>query len=275
MPFVNDNLAPHRIWYDTAGESGPPVLLIMGFTMRGTAWRWQIDELSRHHRVAWFDHAGLGESGPLAVRRLRMQHLAQDALSVVDDLGWDDAHVVGLSMGGMIAQHIGLDHRERVRSLTLAATHPGGLRTAIPPLGGLRAFLQIRRAASREERLEALATLLLGRDFREREPERVREILMSDFTQPPPVSTTLAQMHAIARHRTAHRLRELSDLDVMIVRPGEDQLIDPAESDRLYSLLPDARMLRFDDSGHAVTRQYAEEFNEALLRHFATAEEKR
>jgi len=220
MPFAHAQQTGHRIWYHTAGESGTPVLLIMGFTMRGTAWRWQIGALSERHRVAWFDHAGLGRSAPVATRRLTMGHLAADALTVMDDLGWERAHVVGISMGGMIAQHVALSSGPRVRSLTLAATHCGGFPNVLPPLEGMRAFVAIQRAGSRDERLDALAKLLFGPNFRTEEAERCRKILLADFTRPPELKTTLAQLHAILRHRTADRLKELRSLPVMIVRPG-------------------------------------------------------
>jgi 3-oxoadipate enol-lactonase len=268
MPFTSSRRRRHRIWFETAGDTGTPVLLIMGFTMRGAAWRWQIDELSHHHRVAWFDHAGLGESGPLEVKRPTMRDLSEDAVAVIDELGWDRAHVVGLSMGGMIAQHLGLLYRDRIRSLTLAATHAGGFPAVIPPLEGLGAFLRIRLARSRERRLEALAELLFGEEFRRQRRDRCREMLLADFTRPPDPSTVLAQLHAIVRHRTSHRLHELSDVPVMIVRPGEDRLIDPRESDRLFELIPHATRVDFERSGHAVSRQHADEFNDSLLDHF-------
>lgn len=274
MRYAHSDDTGHRIWYDTAGDTGTPVLLIMGFTMRGTAWRWQIDALSEHHRVAWFDHAGLGHSGPLGTRRLTMRHLAQDTRAVMDDLGWDQAHVVGLSMGGMIAQHLGLRFRPRVRSLTLAATHAGGFPGVLPPLDGLRTFLEIRTAGSREERIEALARLLFGDRFRQEQPDKCADILLADFTSEPDLKTTLAQLHAIMRHRTAPRVPELGELPVMIVRPGEDRLIHPRESDRLAELLPSAKVVRFDDSGHAVSRQYADAFNRELLAHFADADKR-
>jgi pimeloyl-ACP methyl ester carboxylesterase len=263
----------HRIWYESAGDSGTPVLLIMGFTMPGSAWRWQVDELSRHHRVAWFDHAGLGKSGPLSVRRLTMRHLSDDAVSVMETLGWDEAHVVGISMGGMIAQHVGLRFRDRVRSLTLAATHCGGFPNVVPPLDGLRSFLRVQRARSREGRLDALSELLFSSEFRRSQPERCKELLLADFRRPPKLRTSLAQLHAIFRHRTAERLHELEELPVMIIRPGEDRLIDPRESDRLSRLLPSARVVRVDDAGHAVSRQNADAFNRELLRHLAEADD--
>ena len=155
-------LGPHRIAYSCAGDSGDPVLLVMGLTMRGDAWRHQIDDLAQHHRVAWFDHAGLGASGPVRSRRLRMADLAADAIGVLDSLGWERAHLVGLSMGGMIAQHIALDVPGRIATLSLLATHSGGCQPVLPPREAIKLLLASTVARDSERRLEVLAKLGLA-----------------------------------------------------------------------------------------------------------------
>ncbi len=243
----------------------------MGFTMRGRAWRYQIDALSERHRVAWFDHAGVGASGPIGPRFLKMKHLAQDALGVADELGWDSFHLAGLSMGGMISQHIALSEPERVRSLTLAATHAGGIRYVVPPTQGIRALMKTRKGSA-SRRMDALGELLLGREFREENPERAREVLRSDFTAPPSMQTQLKQIGAISRHRTLDRLEELGKLPVLIIRPGHDVLITPRSSDVLHDRIPGSRMVWVPGAGHAVSRERPELFNAALLEHFGAAD---
>lgn len=269
MPHAR--LARHTLWYDTAGERGSPVMLIMGYGMRGTAWQAQIPALARAHRAAWFDHAGLGESGPLALRRLRMAHMADDVLDLMDHLEWQRAHVVGISMGGMIAQHVALRARHRVRSLTLVATHAGGFGTALPPLEGLRQFARANFARG-PERVEALCRLLYAPDFLEANRERAQSLLAVDFARPPPPAVRMAQLHAILRHDTSRQLRTLEGLPVLVVRPGCDILIHPRHCDRLHGCIPGARLERFDDSGHGITRQCPERFNELLLEHLAVAD---
>ena len=263
----------HRIWYDTAGQ-GAPMLLIMGFTMRGTAWKRNIPELSKHHELAWFDHAGLGESSPLRKKRLMMHDMVDDAMGVMDDMGWDRAHIVGISMGGMIAQHLALNHPERVDTLTLTATHAGGWGAMVPPLRGVRLFMEANQGP-RGRRLDALAELLFSPTFLQQEPKLAQQMLHDDFQHEPPVETRMAQLHAISRHFTAHRLHELSDTSTLVIRPGRDLLIAPRESDRLHQLIPGSKLVRFDDCGHGVTRQLSESFNEAVLAHTNAKRERR
>ncbi|MDF1563669.1 MAG: alpha/beta fold hydrolase [Deltaproteobacteria bacterium] len=271
MPTAHAERGPHRIWYETAGESGSPVLLIMGLTMSGIAWHRQVEAFAPHHRVAVFDHAGVGDSGPISVRRLTMDHLRRDALSVMDDLGWERAHVVGISMGGMIAQHLALDARERVLSLTLAATHAGGRLPVLPTASGARWFLKVSRAKSQTERLDAMTHLLFSDGYRRANPEAAREAIRRDFKSLAPFGVRLRQLHAVSGHHTAPRLHELRGLPTLVIRPGQDILVPPRESDRLARLIPEARLARIDEAGHGVSREGAERFNQASLEHFARA----
>ena len=126
--------APTRhtaLHYTVQGDAGPPVLLIMGFGAGAAEWQALATELARDHRVLAFDHAGLGASGPLGPG-LDMAGLVHHIESLLDHAGWPDAHIVGMSMGGMIAQHVALDRPGRVRSASLlvsSAHGPTALRT--------------------------------------------------------------------------------------------------------------------------------------------------
>ncbi len=260
----------HRIWFDLQGDTGSPVLLIMGLTMSGIAWNRQVEAFAEHHRVAVFDHAGVGDSGPLEIRRLTMRHLREDALSVMDALGWERAHVVGISMGGMIAQHIALDAPERLLSLTLVATHAGGLLPVLPTRDGARWFLKVSRGTQRE-RLDAMTHLLFSDAFREANPAAARDAIQSDFKGVAPLSTRLRQIHAVFGHHTAPRLHELGKVPTLVVRPGQDIMVHPKHSDRLVELIPSAKLARIDEAGHGVTRQSPKIFNALALEHFAAA----
>ena len=266
MPFAERK--HHHIWYETHGDSGAPVLLIMGLTMRGAAWQHQIEALSQHHRVAVFDHHGVGESSPLGKRRLTMRGMANDALAVLDELGWAQAHLVGISMGGMIAQTIAAHAPDRVLSLALAATHAGGPRSFLPPPRGIGLMVRSTRL-NPEVRLRHLGRLLFTEDFCRTDPELARSLLLRDLRRPPPPSTLLAQIAAIAAHHNEPALPRFEAFPTVILRPGKDNLIDPRHSDRLHRSIPGSRLVRFDDSGHLLTRQCAKRLNDALLDHLS------
>ena len=108
----------------------------MGFGMPGAVWGPQVDDLQADHRCCYYDHLGVGDSdrGPF----LRtIPSMAEDAVRIMDDLSWDRAHVVGVSMGGMIAQELALGFGDRCRSLTLVATHGGAPIASLPTARGM------------------------------------------------------------------------------------------------------------------------------------------
>jgi pimeloyl-ACP methyl ester carboxylesterase len=264
---------PHaRIHYDSTGERGTPVLLIMGFGVPGHMWLNQIPALAARHRVAWFDNAGAGRTERRARGYYSMAELGRDAVAVLDALGWDDAHVVGASMGGMIAQHMALERPGRVRSLSLVVTHPGGLRHAVPPLSSLAlflgGFLGPRRLRPRAlERLIFPDEYLAGADVL-----RLRTAMKEHVVAAAPARQRLAQLAAVLGHRAGPRLSALADKPVLVVKAGKDRLVRPQASDQLHARIPGSTLVEFADAGHALLHQCADRLNQALLAHFASVD---
>ncbi len=259
-----------RLAYLTEGTAGPCVLLIMGFGMAGEAWRPQLDGLAAGHRVAAYDHLGLGGSDP-APPWPTMLTMATDATRVLDALGWPSAHVVGVSMGGMIAQELALLAPPRVRSLTLIATHAGGVQAALPTVRGMIRFAQAN-LGSPPQRLAALKALLYTPEFlASTDMERLDRRLADSASRRAPRETLRGHLHAVNAHRTASRLGRLRT-PTLVVRPGRDILVSPRNSDRLARAIPGARVARFEDAGHGVTFQCADALNRELASHFAAAE---
>ncbi len=258
-----------RIAYFLAGEAGPPVLLVMGYGMRGVAWEPQVDTLRRDHRLCYYDHLGVGESddppGPITMRSM-----AQDALRVMDAAGFPRAHLVGVSMGGMIAQELALHSPERFESLTLIATHAGGLRSMLPTPRGLRCFVRAQLAPPRE-RVKALTELLYPDSFVARVDVASLESRMRQTVGRRAKRRTLVhQLRAIALHDARQRLGAIT-LPTLIVRPGLDVLIHPSRSDELHRHMPSSTLLRIDDAGHGCIFQSAETLADALREHFRAA----
>lgn len=104
--------------------AGPPLLLIQGIGLARWGWGPALDLLAERFQVLAYDNRGIGESdappGPYTVSML-----ADDALTVLDEAGVSKAHVLGASLGGMVAQHLAVEHPERVERLVLVCTTPG------------------------------------------------------------------------------------------------------------------------------------------------------
>jgi 3-oxoadipate enol-lactonase len=243
-----------------------PLLMIMGLAGSARAWTRLLPHVSRRHRALVFDNRGTGDSdgvrGPLT-----MDDLAADALAVLDAAGEDSAHVLGVSMGGMVAQHLALAHRERVRSLLLACTTPGG-RSGSPPWR-LLATAALRPVLGPDRTSGLLAPALYAPATRFEHPERIdfdRRVRLGDAT---PTATLLAQMAAVARHDVRGRLGELDGLSVTVIHGADDVLVPPARGRELAAGIPGARLVELERCGHMLTTDAEAPAAGAVLEHLA------
>lgn len=262
-------LRDHRFWFEQHGDTGTPVILIMGFGISGRAWAPQVEALKTRHRVVIFDNRGIGET-ETSKTPYGFADLADDVIALMDHLGFEKAHVVGVSMGGMIAQHLALRHPQRLLSLGLIATLPGGsLRHTVPSPSSLALFLRAN-TTSGAPRFAALRKLLYTeRYLKEVDPEQsFNQGNLEIFAVPADTTTRLNQLRAVLRHDVTRDLPRVTT-PTLIVKPEEDRLVRPENSDRIAALLPHATVLRLKDAGHGVTHQHKDVVNSALLEHFA------
>jgi pimeloyl-ACP methyl ester carboxylesterase len=245
-----------------------PVLMIMGLAASSRLWYRLRPWIARRHRAILFDNRGTGSS-PAVRGRLTMAGMADDAVSVLDAAGVESAHVIGASMGGMIAQHVALDHRDRVRSLVLACTTPGG-RSGVPPWR-LLAASALRPLFGSRRTFPLVAPLLYASDTRIAHTDRMHEDLerrMEDNTSP---LTVYAQMAAIVGHDTRGRLAELAGLRTLVVHGLEDGLVPPARGRELAALIPGAALELIPACGHLLTTDAEQATASAILTHLERA----
>ena len=245
---------------------GEPVLMIMGLGASSRLWFRLLPHIARRHRAIVFDNRGTGDSSPVR-GRLSMRGLAHDARAVLDDAGVESAHVLGASMGGMIAQHLALEERTSIRSLTLACTTPGG-RSGVPPWR-LMTTAALRPILGSERTFPLVAPALYARDTLEQRPERVREDLarrLEDNTSP---LTLYAQMGAIAGHNTRARLGELKGISTLVVHGLEDNLVPSDRGRELAALIPGAQLELVAKCGHLLTTDAEDQVADAVLGHLA------
>jgi pimeloyl-ACP methyl ester carboxylesterase len=242
---------------------GEPVLMIMGLGASSRLWYRLLPWIARRHRVILFDNRGTGTSAPVR-SRLTMSGLARDAVDVLDAAGEQSAHVVGASMGGMIAQQVALDHPERVRSLVLACTTAGGP-SGLPPWR-LMATVALRPLLGARRTFPLVAPVLYAAATLDGNPARVQEDLkrrMADATSP---LTVYAQLAAIALHDTRNRLGELA-VPTLVVHGLEDGLVPPRRAHELAELIPGSRLELVPSCGHLLTTDAEEQTAAAILVH--------
>jgi pimeloyl-ACP methyl ester carboxylesterase len=260
-----------RLAYDVRG-SGPPVLLVQGVGVHGGGWRPQVDALAGLYRCVSFDNRGMGRSVPAGVP-ITVEQMADDALAILDAEGFEAAHVVGHSLGGLVALHLALEARPRVRSLALMCTFADGRAAAPLTLRmmwlGMRSRLGTRRMRRRGFlRLVMPAAALAGIDA-DALAERYAPLFGHDLGEQPPVVND--QLSAMRKYSAAARLGELAGLPTLILSGAHDPISPPRVSAALAGGIPGARHVAFHDASHGLPIQHADRVNALLLEHLAGA----
>jgi pimeloyl-ACP methyl ester carboxylesterase len=235
------------LYYESTGE-GPPVLLIMGLGMNATGWWRTIPELAGAGlRVLAFDNRGVGRSdsapGPYTIAMM-----AGDAVAILDAAGIDRAHVYGISLGGMIAQAVALEHPDRVERLVLGATTPGGTgHTAAPD--DTVAFLTRRAGMPAQEAVWASVPYNYGPATRARHGQRIAEDIEQRLRFPVKPESYKAQLAAALDHDCHDRLARIA-APTLVIHGLEDVMVSPANGRKLAELIPGARLVELPGAAH-------------------------
>jgi pimeloyl-ACP methyl ester carboxylesterase len=247
--------------YVEAG-SGEALLLIMGFGGDHLAWAFQTPVFAQRYRVVAFDNRGVGLSDvPDVPYTTRL--MADDAVGLLDALGIERAHVLGVSMGGMIAQELALGHPERVRSLQLHCTLARPDRYMQALLDGWRA---VRTKVTPDEWMRIVALWLFAPTTYAERPEFVEMVIQTGIANPNPFTLTgfLRQGEAVRTHDTLDRLGKLRQPTLVSV--AEDDILVPARFSRvLAAAVPGAELRVIDGAGHAYFWERPDVFNSMCL----------
>jgi 3-oxoadipate enol-lactonase len=235
-----------RLYWESAGE-GDPVLLIMGLGLSGGAWWRTVPVLSRRLRVITFDNRGVGRSSAFSYA-YTTEAMADDAVSVLDDLRLDRVHVYGISLGGMVAQQLALRHPERVRSLVLGATSAGGPRAARPD-AEVMAFLRRRLRMRAEQAARASVPFNYGPRCRSEHSDRIEEDISQRLAHPFAEHAYRAQMFAAGLHNCYGHLPSI-DVPTLVVHGRHDRMVPVANADLIAERVPGARLRILEESGH-------------------------
>jgi len=262
-----------RLSYWLAGHEGPPIVFIQGVGVHGGGWDPQVAGLADRFRCLTFDNRGMGCSQP-AAGEITVSSMADDARALMDHLGWETAHIVGHSLGGVIAQEVGLGTPGRVRSLSLLCTVARGADTM--RLTGEAVWLGLRNTVgSRRMRRGAFLRIVmppsrLATADHDALAAELAPLFGHDLADQPPI--TLRQMNALRRWDARRRLHELGSIPTLVISAEFDPIAPPARGRALAGAIPGARYVEFADSAHGVTIQRAAEVNALLAEHILAAE---
>jgi pimeloyl-ACP methyl ester carboxylesterase len=253
-----------RLYWESKG-TGVPVLLIHGLGLSGGAWWRTVAALAPTLRVITYDHRGIGQSASLTPS-YTTEAMADDAVSILDDLGLDSVHVYGFSLGGMVAQQVALRHPERVRSMVLGATQPGG-RQAVHADDDVLAFFRRRPRMGFEAAARESVAYNYSPGCRDEHPDRIEADIQWRLTQPFNGQAYRSQMFAAALHNCFRRLDRIQ-VPTLVVHGADDRVIPVANAHLMAEQIPDCRLTVLDGTGHLYPTERPE-IDEQIGRFFA------
>ena len=240
------DLGSRRLHYVRRG-SGAPLLLIQGMAGHHQIWGEPfLDGLTDDFDVVAYDHRGIGDSTDVP-GQFTIADLADDAAGLLDVLGWSDANVMGISMGGMVAQELALHHPGRVRTLVLGCTYAGGAGSTLAAPGPMRMFEAMNTGdIDHVIRTAYEANLSAGFCDDESHFEAFKTASLAVYV---PVSTVMRQAQAAFVHDTSDRLAKIA-APTLVLHGTADDMIAASNGSHVADLIPGARLETLDGLGH-------------------------
>jgi pimeloyl-ACP methyl ester carboxylesterase len=294
MPRVSFTSTDNRqieLEYDHFGNpTDPALLLIMGFTAQMVAWEEEFCQqlANRGHFVIRFDNRDCGLSTKLhgvpsnsdAVIMAAMMEtemppvpytlsdMAADAMKVLDHLNIERAHIMGASMGGMIAQTVAIEHPHRVKTLISVMSQPGELTVGQPTQEAME-LIVTPAPSDRDEYIAFAPKWQLWQSKKYRSDEVSRRNAIRDFDRSNYPEGGPRQMAAI--YASGSRAEGLQKLQVptLVIHGTDDQLITPSGGERTAELIPNSTLLMVEDMGHDMPQPLWPLYFDAITKHTA------
>ena len=258
MSFTENNGT--KIFWTEKG-AGAPLLLIAGLGAPHRAWRRIAPLLAEKYRVITFDNRGTGETEFPVNKLFTIPLMASDAKAVLDAAGVESAHILGMSMGGMIAQEFALQFPEMTRSLMLTVTTCGGA-NSVPAKPEVYFTLQGGNSNTPEEAFWAMSPFIYDKNT-------PREMLEEDLNSREGKLTTpenfMRQMHAIISWQGSFdRLKQIT-APTLVLHGKTDQLIPCANAKILADQILNSKLVELQNSSHIFTTDQTEKSVEVIL----------
>ena len=215
--------------------------------------------LSRNFKTIKFDNRGVGRT-EVSDREFTIKLFADDTAGLMDALGISKAHVLGISMGGMIAQELALNYPERVEKLVLCSTGCGGERAVPASEETINALMSAGSASSAEERARGVVPLCFTKEFVEKNPDRIDSFLQRILRAPTSPEASLRQIGAIMSFSTFDRLPGIK-APTLVLHGKRDILIPPENGSILAKAIPGARLVLLEGSAHGLVEDIGDATN--------------
>jgi pimeloyl-ACP methyl ester carboxylesterase len=269
MPYLRaQNAGPIEIWYEEAGE-GSPVVLIGGLTSTAPVWGRQVPALAARHRVVTPENRGSGRTRVAADDGVRTpERFAGDVLALLDGLGLGRVHLVGASMGGAIVQAFALRWPERLRSLVVACSTPGGPHAVSAPPDVIGALVAGAADGAPPDAARAALEAVFHPATFARRPDAVAFYEGTKRAWPHGGAEIARRAAGLAGFDAWEGLASLA-VPTLVLTGADDRLVPPENARRIAARVAGAELAVIPESAHVFFVEQAEATNRALLEFFA------
>ena len=254
-----------NMYYEVHGK-GVPLVMIQGFAGNHQAWFFQTPVFKRYYKVIIFDNRGIGKTDKSG-EPYTIKTMAEDVIGLMDYLNVDKAHVLGLSLGGMVAQEVAISYPERVSKLVLGSTFAGSEDGNDVHPEMMKAFAAPEGTASIDFRsipIEKVMYKMTSLAFNRRLYRMVLLPLSKHSMKSINPEGHFKQMAAISSYSTLDRLHLIKATTLVITGTG-DRIISPGASEVLASRIPNARLVMVKGGSHAFFMEMRGRFNREVL----------
>jgi 3-oxoadipate enol-lactonase len=263
MPLANVNGI--RLYYQAHGQ-GEVLLLIPGLGAGHEAWFRQLHAFRNHFRVVTFDPRSIGKSDR-PKQPYGFRSLADDIVCLMDHLSVGKAHILGQSLGGIVAQEVAVDYPDRVMKLVLVSSGIAGgddnfISPALMETMGIRVFGQ-QIDFSKLKTGKTMATLI-GLSFHKRLYRTAMQLLSRFFVKPEMFDGLSDQIRAVTGHSTIDRLH-LVKARTLVITGADDKIVSPRASEVLAAKIPNARLVMVKGGSHGFNVEMTSRFNREVL----------
>lgn len=250
------------MYYEIHGK-GFPLVMIMGLGGPAAAWdRYIIEEFSKEFKVIIMDNRGTGQTD-CPKENYTIDMLAEDTAGLMTALKVPRAHVLGVSMGGMISIKLALKHPEMVEKLVLGCT-TGGVSRFVPPKADLMQSLSGLMSGDPSEALKAGLRILYTEDFIAEHPERIDELIEQMKNSSFSAEGVMRQLAGISVYDAHDQLHTIKN-PTLILAGKKDSLVPFENSQILSEEIPNSKLVLFEDAAHGFYSQKREEFCQIVL----------
>lgn len=254
----------HTVAFDERG-AGHQVLFMSGLSSSRLAWWKQIDVFAQKYRVINMDNRDAGDSSP-GVGPYTIADMAADTAGLIQNLNLGATHIIGISMGGMIAQELAIRYPHLVDRLVLVSTTAGGP-TAVNAKPEIAVLLVRPEQEDLETRVRRTFTAIAGEGYMAAHPEDLDHIVKNSIEKPMTLEGYQRQLGASFGHFSVGTAGQLSQITAptLVLHGMDDPLIPYPNGQFLAEHIPGARLASFPGVGHLLMIEAPEEFNNEVI----------